>query len=312
VVCRTLTGGVSNRTVLVERASGERWVLKQALAKLRVAVDWFSDPERIRREAAGIRWLQRLAPPESVPALVFEDPEHHLLAMEAVPEPHDNWKALLLAGRVDPPLIERFGALLGTIHSNADGLRDRLQEPFGDRSFFEALRLEPYYLYSARQLPEAARFLEALVADTRALQLTLVHGDYSPKNILIQAGRPVLLDHEVIHLGDPAFDLGFAFTHLLAKAHHLPTHRAALRRGVSTLWHSYLGALGDVPWRGELEARAARHTLACLLARVRGRSPLEYLDDRERAVQQEVVMTMLDTPPTALEALADRFVAALR
>src|SRR5262245_19543825 len=87
-----LSGGVSNRTVLIERPSGERWVMKQALAKLRVAVDWFSSPERIHREAAGLRWLTELAPPDTIPTLLFEDHNYHLLAMQAVPYPHDNWK----------------------------------------------------------------------------------------------------------------------------------------------------------------------------------------------------------------------------
>src|SRR5690606_16707221 len=64
---RRLSGGVSNRTVLVERPSGEAWVLKQALDRLRVAVEWFGDPHRVHREALGMRWLSSLAPPGSVP-----------------------------------------------------------------------------------------------------------------------------------------------------------------------------------------------------------------------------------------------------
>src|SRR5687768_18614144 len=92
---RVLAGGVSNRTVLVERASGEAWVLKQALAKLRVKVDWFSDPARIGREALALKYLPELAPPGAITPLVFEDPSHHLLAMRAVPQPHENWKTML-------------------------------------------------------------------------------------------------------------------------------------------------------------------------------------------------------------------------
>ena len=81
---RVLAGGVSNKTVLVERASGEAWVLKQALAKLRVATDWFSDPTRIQREAEALRWLPRFAPAGTITPLVFEDAEHNLLASQEI------------------------------------------------------------------------------------------------------------------------------------------------------------------------------------------------------------------------------------
>jgi len=108
ITIRTLAGGVSNRTVLVERPSGEGWVLKQALPKLRVAVDWFSDPARIRREALGLRYLEQLAPPGSTTPLVFEDPDRYLLAMRAVPQPHENWKGMLLRGHIASDSVLQF------------------------------------------------------------------------------------------------------------------------------------------------------------------------------------------------------------
>src|SRR5436190_2229159 len=111
-ICRTLAGGVSNRTVLVERRSGESWVLKQALAKLRVKVDWFSDPARIHREALGLKYLAKLAPPGTITPLIFEDESNHLLAMAAVPQPHENWKTMLLAGRLEMQHVEQFAAIL--------------------------------------------------------------------------------------------------------------------------------------------------------------------------------------------------------
>src|SRR3954468_340166 len=135
---RTLAGGVSNKTVLVERPNGEAWVLKQALPKLRVKVDWFSDPARIHREALALRWLPKLAPAGTITPLVFEDPEHYLLAMAAVPQPHENWKAMLLTGRrLFPRHVRQFGRLLGTVHRGAHERRDELATPFEDRSFFE-------------------------------------------------------------------------------------------------------------------------------------------------------------------------------
>lgn len=308
-VMRTLAGGVSNKTVLVERIGGEAWVLKQALPKLRVKADWFSDPARIRREALALQWLPRLAPPGSITPLVFEEPEQFLLAMRAVPQPHENWKSVLLSGRgLRPRHVRQFGAIIGTIHRKAWERRQELEPLFADRSFFESLRVEPYYAYTAAQTPQAAPFLHALIEATRATRRTLVHGDYSPKNILVpRGGRLVLLDHEVIHWGDPAFDVGFALTHLLSKAHHLPAYRDAFADAAILFWQTYLDSVGDVPWRSKLEVSAVAHTLGCLLARVAGRSPLEYLlaDARNRQLAAAIELTR--RPPATVGELVKRF-----
>jgi aminoglycoside phosphotransferase (APT) family kinase protein len=298
-----LAGGVSNRTVLVERGNGTAWVLKQALAKLRVASDWFSSPERIHREAMGLRWLSQLTPPGAIPRLIFEDHESHFLAMEAVPMPHENWKTMLLRGEIDRDAVEQFGRLLGGIHRQARARREELEPVFRDRSFFESLRLEPYYAYSATQTAEAGAFLWNLIDETRAARLTLVHGDFSPKNILVRNHGLVLLDHEVIHWGDPAFDLGFSLTHFLSKAHHLRAHRGKFSEAAHLYWKSY----DDT----SCEERAVRHTLGCLLARVDGRSPLEYLNADERRRQRAAVLALIAAPPAAIDDLIERFLSCL-
>jgi len=303
----TLPGGVSNRTVSVRRENGEAWVLKQALDKLRVTVDWFSSPDRSRREANGIRWLAKLAPPGAIPQLIFEDASHHLLAMQAVPEPHANWKTLLLEGNINERHVAQFGELLGTIHRAAYERSAELAEEFADRSFFETLRVEPYYAYTASQVARAAGFLESLISDTRQQRQTLVHGDYSPKNILVHHDRLVLLDHEVIHWGDPAFDLGFSLTHLLSKGHLLPAQRQAFAAAALRYRDAYFSRLGKVPWAVDLEPRWARHTLGCLLARVCGRSKLEYLDEQHQDRQRQVVVELMAAPPCTIGELVTRF-----
>ncbi len=311
-VVRVLAGGVSNRTVLVERPeAGEAWVVKQALPKLRVAVDWFSDPERIHREAQGLRWLEALAPPGTITPLVFEDRSNHLLAMEAVREPHENWKTMLLGGRLEKDHVEQFGRLLGTVHRGGYERREESEPAFRDRSFFESLRLEPYYGYTAEQVPEAVDFLSALVEETLARRDTLVHGDYSPKNALVREGRLVLLDHEVIHFGDPAFDLGFSLTHFLSKAHHLPGMRDDFADAARFYWATYREMVEELPWAADIEERAVLHTLGCLLARVAGRSPLEYLDQGELARQREAVLALLPYPPENVLGLVEGFVGRL-
>ncbi|MEZ4670341.1 MAG: phosphotransferase [Anaerolineae bacterium] len=293
-----LSGGVSSRTVLMQRANGEGWVLKQSLEKLRVATDWFSDPQRVHCEAAALRWLAQLTPPGSVPAFIFEDFTHHVMAMQAVPQPHVNWKVLMLGGGLKIEHAIAFGRLLAAIHRNAYLRFDEVAPDFENCTFFGSLRIEPYYQYTATQVPEVAPFIHALIEDTLPLRLTFVHGDYSPKNVLIYQDQPVLLDYEVAHIGDPAFDLGFSTTHLLSKAHHLPQQRTDFARAAQAYWDTYEQHLGDVPWKAGLQARAVRHTLGCLLARVSGRSPLEYMNADERAHQREVVVSIMMKPPT--------------
>jgi 5-methylthioribose kinase len=289
-----LIGGVSNKTLLLRRSEGQSWVIKQALAKLRVQSDWFSDPVRIQVEANGLRYLPRVTPPGSIASLIFEDPAENLLVMGAVPEPHQNWKQVLLGGEIDPGLFGQFAKLLGSIHRESFRLRHEFAPVFADQQFFETLRLKPYYEYSAAVVPQAASFLEDLIGWTLSRSDTLVHGDFSPKNVLVYRGQLILLDHEVLHFGDPAFDIGFSLTHFLSKALHLPPNRPALVGAAQSYWKLYLDEVREMPWMAHLELRAAQHTLASLLARVCGRSPLEYLSAEERSVQKQVVIEMIE------------------
>jgi aminoglycoside phosphotransferase (APT) family kinase protein len=301
VATEVLAGGVSCKTVRVDLSDGRSWVLKQALARLRVRAEWFSDPARIHREAAGLRWLARLAPAGATVDFVFEDFPAHVLAMTAVPGPHANWKTGLLERGPEADHAAQFGRLLGTIHRQALEHATELKAAFGDITFFDQLRLEAYYRTAATNVPAAADFYLGLIADTLANRVTLVHGDYSPKNILEHDGRLVLLDHEVVHWGDPGFDLGFALTHLLAKARHLPRHRDAFVHAAAEFWSGYGDETAGL-FAG-LEPRAVRHALGCLLARVEGRSPLEYLTPPERAALRADVLAQLPTPPLAVPAL---------
>jgi 5-methylthioribose kinase len=310
-IVRQLKGGVSNKTVSLLRPEGSAWVLKQALAKLRVKSDWFSDPKRIRIEADALRFLPSIAPPGTITPLVFEDAEENILAMEAVPEPHENWKERLLSGKIELPLIREFGRMLGLIHQRSYSKCSELRAKFWDRTFFRTLRLEPYYQYSATVIPAAKPFLTPLVADTLSRQETFVHGDFSPKNILIYQHRLVLLDHEVAHFGDPAFDIGFSLTHLLSKAHHLPKSRFVLIDAALHYWETYFELVRELPWSTGLEHRATKHTIACLLARAVGRSPLEYLNESERDRQTRAALNLIEACPASLSQLVELFIRGI-
>ena len=150
--------------------------------------------------------------------------------------------------------------------------------------------------------------MNALVVETRATRYTLVHGDYSPKNVLVHEGNLILLDHEVIHFGDGAFDIGFALTHLLSKAHALPKYRDQFAEAAHGFWKIYRIEAGDDLAHAAMEARACRHTLACMLARCIGRSPLEYLKPPEMAVQANAASALMDNPPTKIAELVGEFI----
>ena len=304
---QVLHGGVSNRTVSVQVAGGDHWVLKQALQKLRVKVDWYSDPTRIHNEAKGMRWLAELTPPGTIPAMIFVDQHYHVLCMKAVPDGHRNWKDMLLAGQVQQDHVRQFAAVLAQIHRESYRQQQALKPLFGDRRFFENLRLEPYYSYTSEQHTSTREFFESLMNETRQQSLALVHGDYSPKNILIHENKLILLDHEVIHFGDPAFDVGFSMTHLLSKAHHVAAARPAFLSAAQFYWQHYQHHVGPLAGDIALEERAIRHTLACMLARVDGRSPMPYLTASERSVQRTATLHLITQPPTSMTDLIAAF-----
>ena len=306
-----LPGGVSNCTVLVRLMDGPSIVVKQAREQLKSAVEWKSDPRRIRQEALAMEWLSRWTPAGSIPRLLFLDTANHILAMEAIPQPHHEWKRLLLSGQIHMDHFSKFGDLLAAIHRGSYLERKEVEPLFRDQSFFFSLRLEAYYLYAANNEPRAAVFLRELVRETQARRFALVHGDYSPKNVLVRADQLVLLDHEAANFGEPTFDVGFALTHFLSKALHLWEEREKLRAGAHEFWRAYHCVLPVIPELTDVSERAVRHTLGCLIARVAGKSLLEYMSPNERDTQRAIVLRCMESLPAGVEDLIDKFTDCL-
>jgi len=277
-----LDGGVSSAIFRAELPSGVVCV-KRALAQLRVAAEWRAPVERSRYEAEWLR-VARAIVPANVPALLGEDPEGGAFALEWLdPARYAVWKSELRDGRVSSGTAAAVGHALGRIHA-ATADRADIAARFATDAIFEAIRIEPYLLATARAHPDLAARLEGLAATTRATRRVLVHGDFSPKNLLIGPAGPVIVDAECAWFGEPAFDLAFVLNHLLLKA--------AWRAGFADRYARALGALRDaylshVTWEpaAALDARAAALLPALLLARIDGKSPVEYLTDetvRER------------------------------
>jgi aminoglycoside phosphotransferase (APT) family kinase protein len=295
-----LSGGVSSDIWKVE--VGQRTLcVKRAVAKLRVKADWQAPPERNLYEW---RWFQTVAQhfPSSVPTPLAFDPDRRLLAMAFLePENHPLWKAELLAGRVDPAFAREVGRRLGQIHA-ATAKQTALADAFPTEDIFHALRLDAYLLTTGRNRPEVASEIQALADRTAATHLALVHGDVSPKNILMGPRGPMFLDAETAWWGDPAFDVAFCLNHLLLKR-LVVQRREALNASFTWFADAYLA---EVDWEPAhaLEARAASLLPGLFLARVDGKSPVEYItDDAQRDLVRATAIPLLRRPELTLDAV---------
>jgi Ser/Thr protein kinase RdoA (MazF antagonist) len=182
------------------------------------------------------------------------------------------------------------GRDLGRIHAasaRTPGLADR----FDNAALFESLRVEPYLLRTAAAVPEAREALESIIADLRRTRIALVHGDVSPKNILV-GEHPVFLDAECATWSDPAFDAAFCLTHLTLKRLHMPAHAVRLEESARAFTDAYVA---EVDWEepSDVAARVARILPALMLARVSGASPAEYLNEPTRAVVRRIAVHAL-------------------
>lgn len=277
-----LTGGVSSKIWKVE--VGERvFCVKQALGRLKVEAEWQAPVERNRFE---VRWNEIVArvAPGSAPRVCWHDDERMFFVMEFLdPNSHELWKEKLMAGRAERRDGAQVGRVLAWIHSAAAG-DPAVAAQFPRADIFHAIRLEPYLLATGARHPDLAARLEELCRATAATRLTLIHGDVSPKNILIGPGGPVFLDAECACIGDPAFDIAFCLNHMLLKC--------LWRRESTSLYLDCFHAMSEaylsrVDWeeRHTLEARAAALLPALFMARVDGKSPVEYVtrdQDRDR------------------------------
>jgi aminoglycoside phosphotransferase (APT) family kinase protein len=274
-----LTGGVSSDIWRVE-TEDKQYCVKRALATLRVAAQWEVSTDRNAFEWAYMELVATFAPGR-VPHPVAHDPVRGLFAMAWLePAQHRLWKDELLAGRVDPADAARVGALLGKIHAVTAAMPE-LAEQFATDENFHALRIDAYLLATARAHPDLAPQIEAAAALTARTKQALVHGDVSPKNIMLGPNGPILLDSECAWWGDPAFDLAFCLNHILIKSRVIAGANETLTASFNALIAAYLHY---VRWEdaAALEARAATLLPMLALARVDGKSPVEYLDETQR------------------------------
>jgi len=303
-----LDGGVSSDIYRAD-LPGRTLCVKRALARLKVAADWQAPVERNRWEVEWMRVAGATAP-SAVPAILGEDRAAGCFAMAYLdPASHPVWKSLLRDGHIDLATAAQVGDVLGRIHA-ATADRPDVAARFATDDIFYAIRLEPYLVATGRaHLDLAARFA-ALVEDTRSTRRVLVHGDFSPKNLLVGPAGPVILDAECAWYGDPAFDLAFVLNHLLLKGAWRPHWRDRYVAAFNTLVSAYFE---HVRWEpaAVLDARTAALLPGLMLARIDGKSPVEYLTgEAEREAVRAFARPLLGRPVARLTDVATRWAAA--
>ncbi len=284
--CMPLQGGVSSEIFLIKDPP-RQFVVKKALPRLRVKDIWEADTSRNQVEQAFIEYV-RASQPSLIPEILYSDPANGFFVMPYFDRAYRNWKEQLMEGVFEPETAKKTGLVLAGIHLKSTGdLRARTI--FDTTENFGNLRIAPYLLTTASRNP---RLKPLFLAEAKRLvnhRECLVHGDFSPKNILVGPDRMVLLDHEVAWYGDPAFDLGFMLTHLhlkqLVRIQQLPM----LPDLAQTFWNTYFEQHLHPP--GDLEERPGRLWLMIMLARVDGKSPVEYLAGKTQV--QEFIRTFV-------------------
>ena len=261
-----LTGGVSSEIYLVQDG-GEQFIVKRALGQLKVKDAWFADTNRNQSERAYLEYVARFLP-DAVPQVRGGNPSRGYFVMEYLGGGFSNWKQLLLAGCCEVRHAIHAAELLARIHHVSAGDATAAQQ-FDTTLNFQQLRIEPYLITTGHRHPEWRAFFEAEAARLMATRECLVHGDFSPKNLLIGGDRLVLLDCEVAWYGDPAFDCAFLLTHLFLKALHHSVRELGLEQMIAAFWQHYA--------EPRLAERVGRLLLLLLLARMDGKSPVEYL-----------------------------------
>lgn len=293
-IIEVLTGGISN-VVFAVRTSTSDLVLKQALPELIVPSTWQADQRRTLVEARAIEVLRHLTP-KNVPKLIDVDPEHFVLVIERASRDAHVWKDDLLNADIDVQVAKNLGRVLGVWHRITALDKVTLDEFVEDR-LFEQLRIAPFYREVATKHFALSDRIDELISELEFSRLSLVHGDFSPKNILVDSSRNVtVLDYEVAHTGNPVFDLAFLLAHLFCKSRHFPDskERSLLKETALTFLSSY-----EAAFQGSADSALGWHVAAIALARIDGVSQVHYLNPKSKdQVRKDCIqfLTQVESP----------------
>ena len=275
---KKITTGVSSDIWYVETKK-KKFCIKRALNKLTVKEDWFAPVDRNNFEAKYFKECKKIVP-NSFPRILGHDSKKYILAMQW----YDNnkylvWKNKLLNDHVSNREAHMVARILIKIHNFFYGKKKFEKEFLNDKTF-HAIRIEPYILFTSNSYPQFKKNFISVANSLVRNKKTLIHGDFSPKNILLGKSYPVILDAETACWGDPVFDLAFCLNHIVLKSIYKNNKIEYLELGKNFI-ETYLKYLNYEKVDSFLNRFFSILPLF-ILARIDGKSPVEYFNEKHK------------------------------
>jgi len=237
-------------------ADGRSWIVKQARPALEAFPQYEAPTERIVFEHRWLELASKLPEGGICPRILDFDERERVLTMEDLGSA-ERLDAALARGADVTEAAGTLGRFLGAVHGSTTdpALAAHFENPgmqrlHGEHIFVLPLRENDFPLPPAlRAEAERLRADAALVAIADRLYAryleprgALVHGDVQAGNVLLTPAGPKLLDAEIAHVGDPAFDLGVLVAHLTlpALARGAPGDAAGPVRAAFEAWENRL------------------------------------------------------------------------
>ncbi|MCK9524173.1 MAG: phosphotransferase [Proteobacteria bacterium] len=297
-----MSGGVSGTVAFV--TSGDKpMIVKQALAQLKVKETWLCDPNRMHIEKLSNEIYYKHVP-ESVPKVYFYDDENYIFGREAAPEHCTMWKSDLLDGLLDFKVAELAIDALVTVH-NKCAQDAYVSEAFASKDVFYNLRISPYIEFTVEKYPQLAEYAKPIIEELMESAITLIHGDFSPKNILVDNRKIFVLDFEVAHYGHPSFDLAFFSNHFLLKAVKNKAYGQAYLNMLKDMLDIYFEKMNYMD-KKSLEQSFISLLALMQLARVDGKSPAEYITSEEdKEMVRSIGFGIIDSKIKTIDEVID-------
>lgn len=286
-------GGVSGTVVYLDLPGKTPMIIKQALAQLKVKDTWLCDPNRMGVEYDSNRIFHDLMP-DNAPEVYFYDDVNYIYGREAVPDGCAMWKSDLMSGLLDFEVARKSIETLVEVHNHCAGNQE-MAERFASKAVFYDLRIDPYITFTVKKYPALQEAADRVSREMMENNISLVHGDYSPKNIMVVGRGISVLDYEVAHYGHPAFDLAFFTNHFMLKSIQFPELSGAFRTMLRYMTNIYMDKMAYMD-KDVLEECTVRTLAFLMLARVDGKSPVEYMVGHAEKQQRvrDIAFALLD------------------